>query len=472
MPPLLALLIWFIALVALFYFDPARDKKESWALWLPLLWMFFVGSRDPSQWLGGYVGAAQAYELQEGNALDRTIFSALIAVALWILIHRSFRWGNFIFSNLTLMAFLAFCLLSTLWSDYPFITVKHWIRDLTNYLAVLIILTDPRPLDAVRTVLRRLGYLLIPLSIVLIKYFPQQARQYAEWSGLASYVGVCTTKNMLGASCLVTAIFFFWDTATRWPQRRQRRTRLILLINVAFIAMTLWVMHMAQSTTSTICLGLAGVVLVAGQLKIFRWRPGLLKALAPAGFGLYLLLTFVLDMRGALASAVGKDATLTDRTKIWGFLLGMHTNPAIGVGYQTFWIGPRLEDFWQNAGLGRLNEAHNGYLEVYLELGLIGLVLISLFLISSYRNACRKVARDRSLAILGMAIWMVMVFYNMSEAALEGGLLFMMLLIGTLTVPRRILKRVPVTKAVSQGVAPPSPAMQLGPTQSVHWTRR
>ena len=85
-------------------------------------------------------------------------------------------------------------------------------------------------------------------------------------------------------------------------------------------------------------------------------------------------------MNGSMAEAVGKDPTLTDRTKIWAFVLGMHTNPLVGTGYQSFWLGPRLEYFWQNSGLGHLNEAHNGYLEVYLELGLIGVSLLIGFL--------------------------------------------------------------------------------------------
>jgi len=63
MPPSLALLLWFILLVALLCFDPAKDSKISLALWVPVIWMFFVGSRLPSQWFGVQVGsAAQALE--------------------------------------------------------------------------------------------------------------------------------------------------------------------------------------------------------------------------------------------------------------------------------------------------------------------------------------------------------------------------------------------------------------------------
>ena len=171
MPPSLALCLWFILLVALLRFDPAKDSKISLALWVPVIWMFIVGSRLPSQWLGVQTGQA-AQALEEGNPVDRTISSVLILLAIGILMSRSFEWGSFFSRNFALMAFLSFALLSVCWSDFPFIAFKRWFRDLGNYLVILVALSDPRPLEAVRTVLRRLCYLLIPLSILLIKYYP------------------------------------------------------------------------------------------------------------------------------------------------------------------------------------------------------------------------------------------------------------------------------------------------------------
>jgi exopolysaccharide production protein ExoQ len=119
----------------------------------------------------------------------------------------------------------------------------------------------------------------------------------------------------------------------------------------------------------------------------------------------------------------------------------MHTNPLVGTGYQSFWLGQRLEWFWQNSGLGHLNEAHNGYLEVYLELGLIGVALLIGFLVASYRTICRMLAVKSSLAVLGLAAWLALVFYNMSEAAFQGGLLWTVFLMGAITLPERAKKR-------------------------------
>jgi exopolysaccharide production protein ExoQ len=441
MPPSLALCLWFILLVALLRFDPARDSKVSFAVWVPVMWMFIVGSRLPSQWLGGQV-AQVAQVLEEGNPLDRTVDLVLILLALAILVSRSFKWGGFISRNLALTALLSFALVSLCWSDFPFVALKRWFRDLGNYLVVLVVLSDPRPLEAVRSVLRRLSYLLIPLSILLIKYYPQLGKQWETWTGADSYVGATTSKNMLGLVCLVSGLFFCWDTVTRWPERKQRRTKRIILVNFAFIALTLWVLNLAHSATSSVCLVLGCLVIAAVNSKVFQRHPGFLKALIPACFCAYLILAFGFNINGELAGAVGRDPTLTGRADIWKILLSMHTNPLVGTGYESFWLGSRLQWFWQNSGYGHLNEAHNGYLQVYLNLGLIGVLLLVGFLIASYRNICKTLNSSSSLASLALATWAVLVFYNMTEAAFMGGLLWLMVLMSTVSLAERVTNRV------------------------------
>src|SRR5262249_31683228 len=146
--------------------------------------------------------------------------------------------------------------------------------------------------------------------------------------------------------------------------RKERRTNRIILVNAAFLAMTLWLLKLSDSATSQICLVIGCVVVMAAHSKTVQIRPALLTRLIPVAMRAYLLLVVLgLNMNAALAEAVGRDATLTERTKIWSFLLSMKINPILGTGYESFWLGPRLEWFWQNAGLGHINEAHNGFLE-------------------------------------------------------------------------------------------------------------
>ncbi len=432
MPPFIALLLWLVLLLALLRFDPAKDSGTSLALWVPLIWIFIIASRLPSQWLGGSVQIAMG-SLEEGNPLDRAVFSALILLAIAILMARRFNWARFFSSNLALCAFLLFGLASFLWSDFPFVALKRWFRDLGSYFVILVVLSDPRPLEAIRTLLRRLCYLLIPLSVLLIKYFPEMGKQYDMWTGANLFVGTATSKNVLGATCLISGIFFFWDTATRWPDRKERRTKRIILVNVALIAMTLWLLHLANSATSTVCLTIGCLVIVAARGGFRKRHSSFLKVLLPASFCLYLILSYGFDMSGQMAGAVGRDPTFTDRTLIWKAVLSAHTNPLVGTGYESFWLGPRLDYVWRIV-VG-INEAHNGYLEVYLNLGLIGLALLVMFLLASYRNICKQLASATVLGALTLSLWTVSLFYNMTEAAFKGGLLWLVLLMGALAVP-------------------------------------
>lgn len=446
MPPSLALFLWLVLVLAFLYYDPARDTKMSLALWVPLIWMFIVGSRLPSQWLGAQMETA-AQALEEGNAVDRTILTILILLALGILTARSFNWAGFFRRNLFLMAFLLFALASVFWSDFPFVALKRWFRDFGEYLVILVVLSDAHPFEATRIVLRRLCFMIIPLSILLIKYFPQIGIQYQFWSGAPMYVGATTSKNMLGGACLVSGIFFFWDTVARWPDRRVRRNKRIIALNIVFIGMTLWLLYLARSATSGVCLALGCLVIAAAHSRVIRRRPALLRTLIPIGFLSYLVMAFGFGMTGDLAEVVGRNATLTGRTDLWKILLGMHTNPIIGTGYESFWLGPRLQWIWQRFTF--VNEAHNGYLEVYLNLGVVGLFLLGAFLIATYQAIGKRLKVSAQFGSLTLALWTILLFYNVSEAAFTAThLIWLTFLLGAIVIPRRAADQVRSKTAV------------------------
>ena len=66
---------------------------------------------------------------------------------------------------------------------------------------------------------------------------------------------------------------------------------------------------------------------------------------------------------------------------------------------------------------GFLNEAHNGYLELYLNLGIVGVFLIIMFMIAGYRTICRKLVSCPHIASLAITLWLCTVVYNLTESA-------------------------------------------------------
>jgi len=291
-------------------------------------------------------------------------------------------------------------------------------------------------LDAVRTVLRRLYYLTMPLSIVLVKYYPNLGETFSVW-GDREYTGVSTSKNSLGLLCLASGIFFFWDITTRWNQRRDKRAKRVILVNIAFIGMALYLLHLCGSKTSTVCLILGSLMIVAAHSNFGGRHISWIKAMAPGFFLLYLILNVGFGLGAEMSEAVGGNANMSDRTRIWQVLLSVPINPVLGCGYQSFWLGWRIAWIWSRLTGDSVFEAHNGYLQTYLDLGLIGLCLVCTFLIATYRKICRQLKPITPLVSLSLGLWSLMLLYNVTEAALGGGLLWFTLLMASMTVPER-----------------------------------
>src|SRR5260221_3892521 len=164
LPPVVALWLT-LAFIFFVYRREARLKTNvSNALWIPLLWLLITGSRSFSQWL--YLSRGIVIESPEdGSPIDAAVFLGLILSGYYILRKRGVSLSIFVRENRWLAAFFIFTLISIAWSDFPFIAGKRWIKILGHPIMVLIVLTDPDPVEAVKWLFKRIAYVLIPLSI-------------------------------------------------------------------------------------------------------------------------------------------------------------------------------------------------------------------------------------------------------------------------------------------------------------------
>ena len=192
------------------------------------------------------------------------------------------------------------------------------------------------------------------------------------------YVGATTHKNSLGILCafIFTSIIWEWTIARRDSLKLYNKyNRKIGIISyLALLIMALWMLTISNSATSSVvsCIGVLVVLLM--EVKTFKKKIRYI--------GRFILITVVMvfifntafDMKGLIFSSLGREATLTGRTEVWEQVLNEDTNPLIGTGYESFWLGDRLTRFWQEHWW-KPNQAHNGYLEVYLNLGMVSLGL-------------------------------------------------------------------------------------------------
>src|SRR5262249_23925131 len=161
------------------------------------------------------------------------------------------------------------------------------------------------------TIIRRVCYVVVPLSVVLIKYYPGLGVVYDQWIGAAVYQGAALGKNGLGVVCLVSGIFFVWDTVRRWPYRSDGLTTRTLLINGALIGMTLWLLRLSNSATAQLCLLIGCLVLLAVRWRSSGARLQWLKVGIPIWTCLYLGLDYLFGLQSLITSALGREMTLT-----------------------------------------------------------------------------------------------------------------------------------------------------------------
>ena len=107
--------------------------------------------------------------------------------------------------------------------------------------------------------------------------------------------------------------------------------------------------------------------------------------------------------------------SLTTRTDMWPVLLGLQDSPLLGAGFSTFWSGRRLVQIEQTFG-SIVIQAHNGYLETYLNGGLIGVGLLVILLCRSYRRIREKLVLGTPDARLRFTMLFVAIVHNYTEA--------------------------------------------------------
>lgn len=414
MPPRLAATLVVAGILGILWLTRDRNPRPSLALWIPVFWFGLACSRTVSDWLHPGGSAISTDAVMEGSPLDRAVYILLLAAGLAVLCTRRKALG-ILLANWPLLSFYLYCLISILWSDFPDVALKRWPRALGDVAMVMIVLTDRQPLIAFRRLLSRLAFVLIPVSILFIKYFVELGLGWDPWTGTPEYQGVTTNKNMLGAVCMVLGLGMQWIMVSVWKEEKGT-TRIRQLIGYAVIlGMAIFLFGKMNSMTSLSCFVMASILLYLASLPVAKRKPAIVHIVLVSMVVVSVGILFLGMSPGAL-KAIGRNPTLTDRTSIWSETLDLVRNPAFGTGFESFWLGPRLDRMWQLQPWGP-NEAHNGYLEIYLNLGWVGVSFLVFVLVMGYRSVFKAWRAGDPRGPLLIAYFFGALIYNCTEAA-------------------------------------------------------
>lgn len=417
MTPLFALAGGLGFVAWLLYLDVKERPSVSPAVWIVVVWALIYASRPVMSWFADVSVPTSAESSDAGDLGEALVSLALMAAGLIVLLRRGVRWGAVIEHNPWLFIVYLFWLHSVLWSDFPIITLKRLFRDLGNVVMVLMVLTDKSSAEAIKAVCVRCGYVGVPLSLVLIKYYPDLGRTYTGYNqNQLSFVGITANKNTLGMLALVTVIFVLWDfVGDRRTQRSTTTDWLAIGARVSVMLTGWYLLILTDSATSLVCAVFGAALLVGLGLPSLRCRPGRVEVWGVSTAVMLWALNAGLGFHEMFVQSLGRDMTLTTRTDMWPILLRSQDNPLLGAGFNTFWAGLRLVQLEQALG-GFFLQAHNGYLEMYLNGGLVGVGLLVALLCMSYRRIREKLVLGAPTAGVRLVMLVVAIAHNCTEA--------------------------------------------------------
>lgn len=413
MPPLLALILCTLFVLILLRLDRKQYLDASFALWVPTIWILLTSSKPLAIWFG-YGGAS----MEEGSPLDRTLLIAILILGILILAKRRINWMNAIKENTYLVLLIGYMLVSILWSDIPFVSFKRWIKTFTTITMALVVATEVEPYQAIQCIFRRLMCVLLPFSLLLIKYYPHIGVGYGRWSGALMWNGAADTKNSLALLCLYAIFFIVWSFSKRWRLHEKPAVGYQVYIEIFILLLAIWLFlgpnhTLTHSATSTISLTVALILyfilsLMKKQNVTIGVGPLIIVMVSIIAYGTQLPL-YEKMISADFASALGRDETLNTRTDIWAILVPYALQkPLLGYGLGGFWTDA-MRDISDAT-------AHNGYLDIVLNIGFVGHVLFCLFMLNCCLKARNLMVRDFNWGALWICCLLIALVHNIGES--------------------------------------------------------
>jgi len=445
----LALLLCVCLILWLFREDRRWRKASSHALLIPGIWIAILGSRPVSYWFGAGSGGREI----EGNPINTFLFALLIAASVLVLLKRGFKWGEAFGKNKAIFFIYLFFALSAFWSEAPLVSLKRLVKDFGCVLTALVLLTEANPAEAIRITFVRVSYLLFPLSLVLEKYFPMIGRGYTH-AGEPMLIGLTTQKNTLGQVLFVFGLMLVWDLLEVRKMEPGRQRQRLERIRIGMLLLGGWIMIRCDSQTSIVCFVVGVFVLwLTGRLAHLPQRKPVLLGCIGAGLGL-LVLDKTFHLSDMLVRALGRNPTLTGRTEIWRLVMEQNTDPLFGDGFYIFWDSEKGEAIIR--ALAQIQSAHNGYLEVYLDGGMIALLLLGVLLLAGGKRAIDRWYKEMPLGRMALIFWLLAILYNFSESNyFRLAPLWFAFLLLTIECPRRMWRASGPPQAVERMPRPP-----------------
>jgi O-antigen ligase len=346
----------------------------------------------------------------QGDLIVQGLWLGIYIITLILLATRLRQTYLLVYQDKLVWLLVGLALLSVLWSVAPALTFRRSIALLGSSAFGIYLATRFSWQELFKLIAYALGLCAV-LSLAFILLLPSYGIHYdLQHSG--AWRGIYVHKNALGrymSLAAVTWLLYAFNNA---------RGRIAGLV---FFGISIELLFLSISKTS-----IAIFILLLFPLSIYLYRLGRWRYVLPV-----IIITLVTASSAILITNVEQqvisvpaqlpevDLTLTGRTALWQECWDMvRQRPWLGYGYSAFWLGFEEPSghIWRNLRWEAPN-AHNGYLDLWLQLGLVGLVffivLITACVFKLLFLLCR---RKGSFEVFSLLFILLLLINNISES--------------------------------------------------------
>jgi exopolysaccharide production protein ExoQ len=333
------------------------------------------------------VDSSSSKAISEGNPFLQVVWACIYVITAIRAGQQPRAILEMIRSNKLLIGLVLLTFFSAAWSADPGLTLRRSIALLATTLFGVDFAVRYSLRDQLRLLAVALGGVVL-LSVIVQVFFPGQIPT-VDMLYPDAWVGLFGQKNEFGRIIVLATLVVL--TAVRKSVGG-------IIITVLALVAALGLIIAAQSMTSFVAL--VGMILVMQFAPTLRWSARIRRAVQVFGTiialpALYALIHF----RDSVTELMGRNASLTGRVKIWGLsVASIALKPILGYGYSAFWPASAEAMRIDVAINWTVPHAHDAYIELALELGLVGLGLyVGAYLLAMKRAALyMRMERDNS----------------------------------------------------------------------------
>jgi len=346
------------------------------------------------------------------NAFTVQVISLCIyAVTFTLLIVRWKKVWAYISRDRWVLPLVLLAVASIFWSDFPAAAFRRSFSLVGTTAFGVYFATRYTIKEQVRLLGWMFGITVI-LSFIFIIFPPQYGISGGVHAG--AWRGIWSHKNGLAQRMAVSANVFL---LLSFSLRQNRWLTWVMLLSSVFLEV------MARSTAGLLAMSVTMVMIPILQAFKLRSRfmvPTVISIIATSG----LIGIFLAYGAESVLAFFGEDVTLTGRAEFWPIIFTkIQEQPLFGYGYETFWYnginGPSADIAYATMSGFVPTHAHNGFLQLWLHLGFVGVLL---FVVGLWTTILRSIAFFRARrsfeAMFPLLYCTLIIMFNLSESAI------------------------------------------------------